>query len=173
MESAERKLPPGLGPSSLRDSVGSKHFSRTDDLAPAGGKIVFARNPSAFVGWVEISPQCRLLGRGELSSRPQPLAARSLSPGFLPGAFSSWSASPAPAALYSTLASRRSLYSRLSMGRSRERSLVSTCRDLGYAQGSSFWALRVEKGKLGLKGMCLAEGRTVSVVSPVSLDGKE
>lgn len=121
-------------------------------LPPAGGKTVFARNPSAFVGWLEISSRCRLLGQGELSSRPQPLAARSLSPGFLPGAFSSWSASPAPAALYSTLASRWSLYSRLSMDRSREQSRLPTCRDLGYAQGSSFWALRFEKAKLGLKG---------------------
>lgn len=53
--------------------------------------------------------------------QPPPTPRRALSPGFLPGAFSSWSAGPAPAALYSTLASRRSLYSRLSMDRSRER----------------------------------------------------
>lgn len=90
--------------------------------------------------------------------QPPPTPRRALSPGFLPGAFSSWSASPAPAALYSTLASRRSLYSRLSMDRSRERSRLPTCRDLGYAQGRSFWALKSREGKLGLKGTCLGKG---------------
>lgn len=44
------------------------------------------------------------------------------------------------------------------MDRSRERSRLPTCRDPGYAQGSSFWAVRVERRKLGLKGTCLGKG---------------
>lgn len=111
--------------------------------------------------------------KANFPAAPNPSPRAALSPGFLPGAFSSWSASPAPAALYSTLASRRSLYSRLSMDRSRERSRLPTCQDLGYAPGSSFWALRFKKANLGLKGTCLGKGSTVPVVGRVSFDGKE
>lgn len=139
----------------------------TDDLAPSGEEDSLHQKAFCLCGlggnFLTVQTS-----RPRRTFQPPPTPRRALSPGFLPGAFSSWSASPAPAALYSTLASLRSLYSRLSMDRSRERSRLPTCPDLGYAQASSFWALRFEKTKLGLMGTCLGKGSTVPVVGSAS-----
>lgn len=85
-----------------------------------------AGSPPASVGRVEISP-ARTLGPGELSGRPQPRAALPRLPARRPLQLERW---PRPAALYSALAAR-SLYSRLAMGRARERGRLPTCGDLG------------------------------------------
>lgn len=157
-----------MGPEQPAGSVGSKHFPAPMTLPPAGRKTdSFRQKPFCLCGlggnFLPVQTS-----RPRRTFQPPPTPRRALSPGFLPGAFSSWSAGPAPAALYSTLASRCSLYSRLSMDRSRERGRLPTCRDLGYAQGSSVWALRFETAKLGLKGMCLGKGSTVPVVGSAS-----
>lgn len=46
---------------------------QTNYLTPSGRKVLFTRNPSALVGWVEISPQRRLLStKANFPATPNP-----------------------------------------------------------------------------------------------------
>lgn len=97
---------------------------------PCGREGCFHQKPFCPCGLGGNFPTAQTLTRRR-TFQPPPAPRHSLSPSFLPGSGSSWSVGPAPAALYSTLSSHSSLYSRLSMDRYWEHSRLPTWVNAG------------------------------------------
>lgn len=108
----------------------TERFPANSRPCPCGREGRFHQKPFCPCGLGGNFPTAQTLTRRR-TFQPPPAPRHSLSPSFLPGSGSSWSAGPAPAALYSTLSSHSSLYSRLSMDRSWEHSRLPTWENAG------------------------------------------